>query len=432
MDIGRYARPGQAEFCGAAANPPNLPAVSASLTKADRPRVPEPPPVAGAPLPWLPLLLLASATFVALVTELLPAGLLTPMAADLGVSESGAGLLVTAYALAAGVGAVPLIAVTRGVSRHRLLLVALSGFALSNLLTAVVDDYALMLGVRFLGGLVTGLIWSMVGGYAAALVPAAQRGRALAIALGGGSVGFAVGVPASTALGTLVGWRASFVVVAVIGGLVLVFAATSLPKVAGEPEHDREPFFSVLRRPGVLSIAAVTFTVIVGHYSLYTYVDPFVQRAGLENGVSAALLLFGVGSLVGMFASGRFIDRDLRRTVLVALGGISAASLVFGVFGLSPVIAVGTCLLWGLAYGGLAPIMQTASVRAGGVAADVAVSVTVTAWSLAIGLGAVVGGVAFDARGAGILPWVALALTLAGIAGVVVARRGFPQPAAGT
>ena len=373
--------------------------------------------------------MLGSCTFIALVSEMLPAGLLTPMAEDLGVRESGAGLLVTVYALAAGLGAVPLIALTRSVSRHALLVVVMFLFVAANLLTATVDAYGVMLVVRFLGGLATGLIWSMVGGYAAAIVPETQRGRALSIVFGGGSVGFTAGLPASSALGAVVGWRWSFVVVGLAALAVASLAVVLLPRVAGEPEHDREPFFSVLRRPGVLAIGAVTIVLITGHYTLYTYLDPFIQAAGLENAVSGALLLFGGGSLIGMFASGPFIDRDLRRTLLVSLSVIAVVLGVFGLLGTSPVIAVGGCLIWGLFYGGLTPLMQTASLRAGGAAASVAVSVTVTAWSLGIALGAVVGGVAFDAQGVGALPWVALALTLVGIAGVVVARQGFPRRA---
>lgn len=377
-------------------------------------------------LPWPSLLILASTTFVALVSEMLPAGLLTPMARDLGVSESGAGQLVTVYAVAAGITAIPLIGLTRSVSRHRMLLIVVSGFAIVNLLTALIQSYELMLVVRFFGGVVTGLIWSMVGGYAAAIVPEELRGRALAIALGGASVGFTLGVPLSSAVGALVGWRVAFAAVAAIGVIGLVAVAMVLPRVPGEPPHDREPFFSVLRRPGVLSVAAVTITLIVGHYTLYTYIDPFVQRAGLENGVGLALMMFGGGTLIGMLACGPYIDRDLRATLFVALGVIAAALAVLGLFGTWVPIVVAVCLPWGIAYGTLTPLMQTASVRAGGAAADVAVSVVVTAWSLGIGLGAVAGGIAFDARGAGILPWTALALTLVGIGGALVARRAFP------
>ena len=385
---------------------------------------------AGPQLPWAPLVILSSTTFVAIVSELMPAGLLTPMAADLGVRESGVGLLVTVYALATGLTAIPIIAVTRGVSRHLLLSVVVLGFAAVNLLTAVVTDYALMLVIRVFGGIFTGVIWSMVGSYASALVPAELRGRAIAIAVGGASVGFSVGNPAAAALGALVGWRAAFAVMAAIGLVAFACVVWLLPRVEGQAAEHHEPFLDVLRRPGVLSISAVTTLVIIGHQAFYTYLDPFVQRAGLQDGVSAALLLFGIGALIGMAASGPFIDRDLRRTLLVALAGIAAMLGIFGLLGVSPVVAVGACLLWGLAYGTLTPIMQTAAVRAGGDAADLAVSFMVTAWSVGIALGAALGGIAFDARGAGVLPWVGVAFTLAGLAGVLVARRGFPRPAA--
>jgi predicted MFS family arabinose efflux permease len=379
-------------------------------------------------LPWPALLTLASIAFLALVSELLPAGLLTPMADDLGVTESQAGLFVTVYALAAGVAAIPIIGATRSWSRHRLMLIVVGGFAVVNLGTAFAPSYAVMLPIRVAGGVVTGMMWSLVGGYAAAVVGPEQRGRALAIALGGATVAFSTGLPASSALGALVGWRAAFGVLAGLGAAFFLLATRVLPHVPGEDAGDRLPFWQVVRLPGIAAIGGVTVLMIVGHNVLYTYVDPFVERAGLHNGVSAGLLLFGAGSIGGMWVAGRVIDRDLRRLLFGELWTIAAVMAVLGVFGTSAVVVLLAFAAWGVAYGGLAAVMQTASVRIAGPAADVAVSVTVTAWSLGIAGGALVGGIAFDAGGAGVLPWVAAALVLAAVAGVAgAARHGFPR-----
>ena len=349
------------------------------------------------------------------------------MAADLGVGESGIGLLVTVYAFAAGLAAIPVVALTRGVSRYRLMLAVVGGFAVVNLATALIESYALMIGARLAGGVITGVVWSIVGGYAAAAVPESMRGKAVAVALGGASVGFAFGLPAATALGSLVGWRASFGVMAAVGLLATGLAARLLPRVPGEPPGDRLPFAQVLRLPGVATIAAVTIVLITGHYALYTYVEPFVQRSSLPDGVSVALLLFGCGSLVSVWVAGRVIDRHLYRALLILAGGIVSVLVVLGLAGGTGWLALVVIGLWGLSYGGLTPVMQTAAVRAGGAAADVAVSVTVTGWSLGIGLGAVVGGAAFDLGGARVLPWTALAFVAVAVCGAVAARGAFRE-----
>lgn len=381
------------------------------------------------PLPWASLLILAATVFIAIISEMLPTGLLVPMADDLGVRESGAGLLVTVYAVASGLTAIPLIAATRSVSRHRLLLIVLVGFVVVNLATAITTSYAVMVVVRIAGGICTGLIWSMVGGYAAQLVPEGQRGRALAVALGGSGIAFTTGLPASAAIGTLLGWRVAFAILGALGIIAVFLILRVLPPVDGEPETGRLPFGRVVRLPGIATIAVVVIVLVVGQYSLYTYIEPFVTRAGLRDGASLALFAFGFGSLGGLWLTGRVIDGHLRLALILSVAAMIVLQVGLGALGTSVVFVLLLTFLWGLAYGGLTPIMQTAAVRAGGAAADVAVSVVVTAWSLGIAGGAVLGGVFLDAEGAGVLPWVTAALLAGGLAVVLIARRAFPDAA---
>ena len=72
-------------------------------------------------LPLAGLSALAMAGFIAITTETMPAGLLVQIGSGLSVSVSGAGQLVTAYALGSVVGAVPLVALTRGLRRRAVL-----------------------------------------------------------------------------------------------------------------------------------------------------------------------------------------------------------------------------------------------------------------------------------------------------------------------
>jgi predicted MFS family arabinose efflux permease len=382
-----------------------------------------------APLPWPALLVLAGIAFVALVSEVAPAGLLHPMATDLSVSDSGAGLLVTAFALSAGFTAIPAIALTRSWPRRELMLAVVAGYTVVNLGTAVTSSYPLMLAVRVVGGVCTGLMWSLVGTYATQLVEPEQRGRALTIAMAGGTIAFSTGVPASSVLGALVGWRASFAALALLGVVLFVLAARLLPPVPGEPAADRPSFFTVLRLPGIAPVAGVVVAMVIGHNVLYTYIEPFVDRSGLAGGVGLALLLSGVGSFVGMWLTARYIDVNLRRTILVSLWAVLGAMAVLGIGGRVPLILLAGTALWGVAYGGLAALTQTAAAKIGGSAADVAVSVMVTAWSIAIACGALIGGFVLDRGGAGLLPWIAGACFALAIAGVTAARvHGFPPP----
>src|SRR5215467_11563525 len=151
--------------------------------------------------PWWGLLALATAAFTDVVTDLLPAGLLPQMSSALHVPEARAGLLVSAF---------PVAAVLRGLPRRPVLQWVLAGFAFLDAVTAVSSWYPLTFLARLAAGVMGGTLWSMLAGYAARMVPARQRGRAIAVVLAGITVALCGGIPAGTALAGAVGWRASF------------------------------------------------------------------------------------------------------------------------------------------------------------------------------------------------------------------------------
>ena len=127
---------------------------------------------APARLPVFGLLALATASFVSILTEALPAGLLPQMAHDLGVSEAAAGQFVTIYAIASLIVAIPVTAMTQGLRRKPLLMAAIGGFAAGNIVTSISNDYALTLAARFCAGAGAGLLWALLPGYASRMAPA--------------------------------------------------------------------------------------------------------------------------------------------------------------------------------------------------------------------------------------------------------------------
>lgn len=153
-------------------------------------------------LPLGGLLALASAGFITILTEAMPAGLLPQMGAGLGVSPALVGQLVTLYALGSLLAAIPLTLLTRGWRRRPLLLVAIAGFALVNSVTAISSHYGLTLVARFFAGVFAGLLWALLAGYASRMVAPHLQGRAIAIAMLGAPLALTLGAPAGTLLGT--------------------------------------------------------------------------------------------------------------------------------------------------------------------------------------------------------------------------------------
>ena len=375
------------------------------------------------------------ATFVAAANETVPAGLLPQLADGLRISESWAGQMVTLCALGAGLGAVPLTALLHRCSRRTVLVVALLGFAVCNAVTAISSDFTLTLAARFVVGLATGLAWTEIATYARRLVSPARQGRALAFAMLGIPLALAIGVPAATTLGHLIGWRWVFGGLSAFASILVGWMWLIVPDIAnasdGNDSHVRASAIDVLRLPGVRPVLAVVMLWVVAHYTLYTYIAPFLASGGMGDRLATMLSTFGIFTLVGLWGIGLWVDRWLRRLALMGLATFAAVIAAFGIWPTSwPTLAAGA-VLWGLSFSGAPTILQTALGNAAGKHENVAQSMLVTVFNLSFAGSGVLGGAVLSAWGAAALPQVLVVLAVAAWGVAFAAKRhGFVQRAA--
>ncbi|MEU5761264.1 MFS transporter [Nocardia sp. NPDC047648] len=374
------------------------------------------------------LLALGTAGFITIMTEALPAGVLPAMGADLAVSEASAGQAVTLYALGSIASAIPLTAATIGWPRKYVLLIAISGFAIANTVTAVSTSYPLTLAARLIGGVVAGLLWALLAGYARRMTAPAHRGKALAIAMAGTPIALSVGVPAGTALAEAIGWRAMFALISVLTAGLIGWVVAAVPALPGQAEPTRPPIRRVARIAGVAPVLTVTAMLVLAHNVLYTYIAALLGSAGLADRVGEALLVFGVSSLASISITGALIDRYLRPLMVGSCAVFAVAALVLAICAAVPWLAFLSAAGWGLAFGGTATLLQTAVAEAAGPAAEIAQSLLVTCWNSGIAGGGVVGGLLLAGLGPTALAWSALALASASLVTTVAAREhGFPD-----
>ncbi|MFI1379901.1 MFS transporter [Embleya sp. NPDC020886] len=375
------------------------------------------------------LLTLSAAVFVALTTEMLPSGLLPTTARDLGVSEVAAGFLVSAFAYAMALGAIPLTAATRRRPRRSLMIGTLVGFVVVNAATAISGSYPLTLVARAVGGLLAGVFWSTAAAYAVRMVAPDRVGRAVAIVFAGQAAALTIGIPLGTAVGTAVGWRTAFAGLAVSALLLAVLAARTLPALPGDRSIARARVIDVLRTPGVVVVAGTTTVVMLGHFAAYSYIVRLLERAGLgESTVGWVLLAYGAAGAVGVGAAAASVDRRPRGALLTTLGVLTAGVLALALAGRHTVAAVAAVAAWGLAFGALPTLLHAAVVRAAPATPEVADAVLNSGFNIGIGTGAIVGGRILATVGIAAVPWIALALILAGTGVAVAARRtGFPR-----
>ena len=381
-------------------------------------------------LPLASLLALAMAAFITILTEALPAGLLPQMAQSLAVSEAWVGQTVTIYAIGSLMAAIPLTAATQGLRRRPLLLAALAGFVLANTVTTLSTSFVLTMTARFLAGVSAGVLWALLAGYAARMVPEHQKGRAIAVAMVGTPLALSLGVPAGTFFGNLVGWRVCFGIMSGLALVLMLWARLKLPDFAGQAAGRALSLRQVFTLPGVRPVLVAVLAFVLAHNVLYTYIAPFLSAAGMAQRTDAVLLVFGVASLLGIWIVGVLIDRRLRAMTLGSIGVFAMAALALGVARDVPGVVYVAVAAWGVAFGGSATLFQTALANVAGSAADVAQSMLVTAWNLAIAGGALVGGVLLERLGAGAFAPALVALLVVALGVVWAARRhGFPAPA---
>lgn len=371
-------------------------------------------------LPIWKLLAFTMAGFIAIMTETIPAGLLPQISLGLKVSEAFAGQLVTLYAFGSVVAAIPVVAMTRGWRRRRLFVLAIAGFFVFNTLTAVSSHYGFTLAARFVAGMAAGLTWGLLAGYARRMVPAHQQGRALAIVGVGQPIALALGVPLGTYLGGVVQWQGVFWIMSGLSLLLIVWILSSVPDYPGQAAHERLPISRIFRMAGIRPILFVIFVWILAHNVLYTFIAPFLGKAGMGERVDLVLLLFGVSAVVGIWFTGVLIDSWLRGMTLLSLAVFVVAAVVLGLAGESRLAIHAGIVLWGVAFGGAPVLLQTAIADAAGDGADVAQSMLVTVFNLAVAGGGLAGGLLLQRFGPEVFPWT---LAILGVLALAVVCR---------
>ena len=370
------------------------------------------------------LLSLAVASCLAVTTEVLPVGLLTGIGEAFGVEASVTGLLVTLYAVMVASLAVPLTLITSRFPRKPLLLLTLAGYALSNAMVAAAPVFAVVAAGRMIGGITHALFFSLCIGYVPRLVSGAYVGRALALATGGASAGFVLGVPLSTSLGTAVGWRASFAVLAATSVAVLALVAVVLPDVSGDhPEGTGDG-----RGGELAAVAVANVLTYLGQFTLYTYISLLLLSSGLEPAlVGPLLLLCGACGFAGLYCTAKTLDRNPRATattvLLTVIGGLVILACTYPTLGWV-VLAAG---VWNGAFGGVPSIYQACAVRSRAASPELSGAWVNATANLGIAGGAAIGAGVLTVADVGVLPWVAVGLVAAGLVVVVAARRAFPS-----
>ena len=379
----------------------------------------------------LPVLAVAAATFLVVTSEMMPVGVLSPMAESLGVSTGLAGMSLTITGVIAAIVCTLAPVLARGVDRRTILAGFMLLLAAANAITALATSYAALAGARALLGVAMGMVWGLAAGLGARL--STGRGAALAttIIFSGVSLASVVGVPLGTLVADRFGWRTAFWALAVLGLATSALLLTLVPRLPAAGTASLAGVFGVLRNPGVSIGLSITGLVVFGHFTGYTYVRPVLEGGfGLPAAlIAAALLVYGLAGVVGNVWLGPIAVRDPKRGVLAAIGGVFlATTLLAAGVAASPAAAFLLLAIWGLGYGGVSVATQSWTASAEPARVEASSALWSGVFNASIALGSVTGGLALEAGGSGQVLWLAAGIT-ALAAGLAALARPTRRPA---
>jgi len=355
---------------------------------------------------------LALAVFLIGTIEYMITGVIEMIAADLRVSTSEAGLLVTVFALAAAIIAPILIALTINVDRKKLLMATLSVFIASNGLMFVNLSYETVLWVRIIQGASGGITTVVAMAVATRLVEKERRGNAIGIILMGLSSSLVLGVPIGTFFSEMFGWRVLFIGIGLLSVLPLLIIYKKVPSIKEEEKVTLRMQLSILRNSNILIALMITLFYIGGYSTLFTYMTPFLQAASSLSitEISGVLFLAGICSFVGSKVGGQLADaKGAKFTICLGLLLQGAALLLFTLAGVNLFVLILVIMIFMLATWSISPAQQLYLVTLAPRNPDIALSVNTSFIQFGFALGSGLGGLVVSRTSVLYLNWLGLA-----------------------
>ncbi|MFB7816970.1 MFS transporter [Paenibacillus chitinolyticus] len=366
------------------------------------------------------IVILALGVFGIITTEIGVVGVLPQITEKFGVTASQSGLLVSAFALVVALSGPFLTLLASGINRKRILLLSVLVFAISNLVYMMTASYNVMLLFRILPAFFHPVFFSVALVTAAKLVPPEKSGQAVTKVFAGITVGFAFGVPLTSYLAEQLSLEAAFLFGALVNGAAFMGILFWLPSMPVQERMSYGKQLGILRKPGLwLNIAAV-MCLFAAMFSVYSYFAEYLGQVTRMTGslISAMLMVFGVVMIMGNFLFGVWLQKSVKKTVLLFPLLYAVIYLMNYWLGSYLVPMIGMIVLWGIVHSGGLIISQTWLMEESGEAPEFGNSLFVSFSNLGITIGSAAGGWFISRLGVHQLIW--SGVLFAGLAFVLI------------
>ena len=339
--------------------------------------------------------------FIFNTTEFVPVALLSDIALSFEMETATVGLMITVYAWMVFLGSLPLMLLTAKVERKKLLLSIFALFIVSHILSVAAWNFWVLLISRIGIALAHAIFWSITASLVIRVAPKDKKQQALGLLALGSSLAMILGLPLGRLIGQSLDWRSTFAVIGIIATLVMLLMWKLLPHLPSKNAGSLASIPVLMKRPLLVGIYLLVMIIISGHFTTYSYIEPFAIKVSQFAPEIATMMLFifGLAGVVGSFLFGRLYAKNSRNFIACAMMLVMLPQLLLFPLKHFEIAIFLLVFLWGIGITSLSIALQMRVLQLAPDATDVATAIYSGIYNVGIGAGALFGSIVIHQLG---------------------------------
>ncbi len=380
-------------------------------------------------LSFLRVFAFALSAFIFNTTEFIPVALLSDIAQSFDMDVSQTGLMITVYAWVVSLMSLPFMLLTANLERKGLLIKLFLIFTVSHLLSVFAWNFWILLISRIGIAFTHAIFWAITASLVIRVAPKDKKQQALALLALGSALAMILGLPLGRMIGQAVGWRTTFAIIGCIAFIVMLMIWKLLPNLPSKNAGSLASLPILAKRPALIGLYIATAIIISGHFTGYSYIEPFmVQIAQMSSSTATLLLLFfGLSGVVASFLFGRIHPKHPNIFLLSGLLCIILAQFLLFPLREHSTLMFGTVFFWGIGISAISLALQMRVLQLAPDATDVATAIYSGIYNIGIGGGALIGNQVMAYLGLNNIGFIGALLVIVGMLVLIFVRGKLPR-----